>query len=112
MREFVAVAHTMSTKNTIDRIESSFLAGVENANWFVEHVKSTATSLPRLLSITLREIDQLDAYPVLPSDMSPLKLDHPTTKRDAWKLPGAVMITARAGFNSGGQSLLTKRLTL
>ena len=49
-------------------MESVLLAAVNEGNKLVDNAKSLATNLTRLFSIELREVDHLDAHPILPDE--------------------------------------------
>ena len=69
-------------KIQIDRLKTAFFAAVEPPDRLLDQLKSLATNLTRLLSIELREADQLDAHPILPNELGSFDVSQPATKHD------------------------------
>lgn len=69
-------------KIQINRMKSALAAAIAEPDRLIAHSISLSTNLTRLLSVELRELEGVDACPVLPSEFSPLEIDRPATRQD------------------------------
>jgi len=73
-------------KLEVVRMESVLLAAVNEGNKLAENAKSLATNLTRLFSIELREVDHLDAHPILPDEFVSFESNNPATKHEVVRI--------------------------
>jgi hypothetical protein len=75
----------------IDRLQSVVHAAIEDPDRLIEHANSLSANLTRLFSIQLREVDQLDAYPILPDEFASFEANRYSTKHDVVRIALAAL---------------------